>query len=119
LDLTDTVKQALANDVISEGHARALKGLENQKSQAAALQTVINLSLNVRQTEELVRKLKGKKPKKKVQPAPSPEVKEIEGRLRDALSTKVSIKHRKKGGSITIHYYSDEEFDNLIDKLTK
>jgi hypothetical protein len=33
------------------------------------------------------------------------------------LSTKVQLKHGKKGGSITIHYYSDEELNTLLDLL--
>jgi ParB family transcriptional regulator, chromosome partitioning protein len=59
LGLADAVKQALVDGKITEGHARALLMLSTQKAQTAALQTIMNLSLNVRQAEELVRKLTG------------------------------------------------------------
>jgi ParB family chromosome partitioning protein len=110
------VKGALAAGKISEGHARALKGLSHQ-SQSAALQTVINKELNVRQTEELARKLKGEKPEMKAQPPMDPSIVELQQRLQDNLGTKVSVKQGKNGGYINIFYYSDEELNALVDKL--
>jgi ParB family chromosome partitioning protein len=116
LELSMAVKGALAAGKISEGHARALKGLSHQ-SQSAALQTVINKELNVRQTEELARKLKGTRPTKKTKPPIDPSVVELQERLRDELGTKVKVNHGKKGGFINIFYYSDEELNALVDKL--
>jgi ParB family chromosome partitioning protein len=116
LDLSMAVKSALAAGDISEGHARALKGLSHQ-SQSAALQTVINKELNVRQTEELARKLKGTKPTPKTKPPIDPDIVELQQRLQDDLGTKVMVKHSKKGGHINIFYYSNEELDALVDKL--
>jgi ParB family chromosome partitioning protein len=118
LDLSMAVKGALAAGKISEGHARALKGLSHQ-SQSAALQTVINKELNVRQTEELARKLKGAKPAVKAKPPVDPGIVELQQRLQDDLGTKVKVKHGKKGGYINIFYYSDEELDALVDKLLR
>jgi ParB family chromosome partitioning protein len=46
-------------------------------------------------------------------------VADVESRLRASLGTKVSLKHTKKGGTLTIHYYSDEELDALLERLTK
>ena len=73
--------------------------------------------LNVRQTEELVRKLSGEKPVQIPKPEPNPEIKELEERLRSSLGTKVNLKHGRKGGTITIHYYSNEELDNLLQRF--
>jgi ParB family chromosome partitioning protein len=116
LDLSNAVKQALAEGIISEGHARALKGLSHQ-SQSAALQTVVKKELNVRQTEELARKLKGGRPPQQPKPPVDPSIRELEHRLRDELGTKVSLKHGKKGGHINIFYYSAEELNALVNKL--
>lgn len=118
LGLADAVKQALVDDVITEGHARALLMLSTQKAQTSALQTLINLSLNVRQAEELVRKLAGQKAVKARKPVRSADVNDVEKRLQNSLGTKVALKHGKKGGTLTIYYYSDEELDSLLDKLT-
>ena len=118
LSLADVVKQALVDGKITEGHARALLALSTQKAQASALQIVINLSFNVRQTEEYVRKLGGQKPIKAKKPSRNADVNDVEKRLQRSLGTKVALKHGKKGGTVTIYYYSGEELDALIDKLT-
>jgi ParB family chromosome partitioning protein len=118
LGLADVVKQALVDGKVTEGHARALLALSSQKAQASALQTVINLAFNVRQTEEYVRKLAGQKPVKAKKPGKSADVADVEKRLQHSLGTKVALKHGKKGGTVTIYYYSGEELDALLDKLT-
>jgi len=114
LNLPPSVQEALAAGKISEGHARSLLSLSSTQAQAAALQTILDKGLNVRQTEELVRKLSGEKPAQKPKPDPVPEIKALEERLRSSLGTKVNLKHGRKGGTITIHYYSDEELDGLL-----
>ena len=49
----------------------------------------------------------------------TPELKEIENKLRQSIGTKVSLRPTKNGaGSISIHYYSDEELESIIDKLS-
>jgi ParB family chromosome partitioning protein len=117
LGLSAKVKQALSDEQITEGHARALLGLTSAKAQEAALQTVLKLSLSVRQTEGLVRKLGGEKPKSKSKPRASADVLDIERKLRASLGTKVALKHGKNGGAMTIYYYSDEELDTLLERL--
>lgn len=118
LGLADAVKQALVDGKITEGHARALLTLSTQKAQAAALQTVLNLSMSVRQAEELVRKLTGVKPIQAKKPRRNVHLEDVEKRLQRSLGTKVTLKHGKKGGTVTIYYYSDEELDALLEKLT-
>jgi ParB family chromosome partitioning protein len=115
--LPDVVKNALIEGRISEGHARALLALLTSEAQTAALRTLLNQELNVRQTEELVRKLSGEKLSRKPKPAVVPEVAELEERLRSSLGTKVTVRSGRKGGTVTIHYYSDEELDALMGRL--
>jgi ParB family chromosome partitioning protein len=117
LKLPDAVKNALIEGHVSEGHARALLALPTPEAQVAALRTVIAQELNVRQTEELVRKLSGEKPSRKPKPAAVPEVAELEERLRTSLGTKVTLRSGPKGGTVTIHYYSDEELNALMGRL--
>ncbi len=119
LKLPDSVKNALIEGRISEGHARALLALPSAEAQSAALKTVLGQELNVRQTEQLVRKLSGEKPAAKPKPAPPPDVAELEERLRSSLGTKVVLRTGRKGGTLTIHYYSDEELDALMGRLLK
>jgi ParB family transcriptional regulator, chromosome partitioning protein len=117
LKLPEAVRKALADGRVSEGHGRALLALPSPQSQNAALQTVLLHQLNVRQTEELVRKLSGQKPVPAVKAVLSPEVSALEERLRSYLGTKVSLNRRRKGGTLVIHYYSDEELDDLLGKI--
>lgn len=118
LNLPDEAQEALAASRISEGHARALLGLPTPQAQLSALHTVLSQQLNVRQTEELVRKLTGVKPRSLPPVEVDPHFQELEERLRVKLGTRVTLRSGKKGGTITIHYYSDEELNGLIEKLT-
>jgi ParB family chromosome partitioning protein len=117
LKLPDVVKNALIEGRISEGHARALLALTTPEAQTVALHTLLKQEFNVRQTEELVRKLSGQKLSRKPRPAAAPEVSELEERLRSSLGTKVTLRSGRKGGTVTIHYYSNEELDALIGRL--
>lgn len=117
LNLPDQIQKSLAEGLISEGHARALLSLPNAKAQRAALSTILNLGLNVRQTEALVKKMNGERPPKKVKPESSPEVKALENRLRDFFGTRVNLNSRKNGGNLVIYYYSDEELNTILEKI--
>jgi ParB family transcriptional regulator, chromosome partitioning protein len=119
LKLPDKVKQALADEKITEGHARALLSLPTPQSQAAVLEIVVNKDLSVRQTESLVTKLMGLKTQDHGKTARNPEFTHLEKRLEESLGTRVNLNSHQKGGTITIHYYSDEELNNLIDRLLK
>ena len=117
LNLPDNVKESLVAGKISEGHARALLALPTEQAQTTALQSILKNDLNVRQTEELIRKLSGEKPKKQPVPIPNPEIKALEERLRQHLGTRVTLNQRGKGGTLTFHYYSDEELDTLLNLI--
>jgi ParB family chromosome partitioning protein len=114
LKLPEDVRQSLAKGDISEGHARALLSLPSPQAQSAALQTILKHDLNVRRTEDLVHKLLGQRPTTDAKPSRQPDVSFLEERLRQRLGTRVSLHPRKKGGTLVIHYYSEEELDALI-----
>jgi len=116
LRLPDGVKNALVEGRIFEGHARALLSLPTPEAQAAALRTILAKDLNVRQVEALVKKITGEKPKRSVK-FPSPEISEIEEKLRASLGTKVSLQAGKNGGRLTVYYYSEEELEAILVRL--
>lgn len=118
LKLPEKVQDALRSNLISEGHARTLLSLPNPQGQLAALQIIIERGLNVRQTEELVQKMTGHKEPSQKKPVYYAQVKQIEENLRDLLGTKVTLHYSPKGGSLVIHYYSDEELDSIIHKIS-
>lgn len=112
------VQEALLEGRISEGHARALLGLEQAEAQEAALKTVLKRELNVRQTEELVRRLLGlRQQEPRAAPEVSPETRALETRFREALGTKVNLTRKGDRGRIVIHFYSEEELDALYERI--
>ncbi len=118
LKLPQEARQALNNEKISEGHARALLGLASSQAQLAALQTILRTEMSVRQAEELIRKLSGVKPKPAaVKPSKSANIKSLEARLRERLGTKVSVSQTETGGTIIIHYYSEEELESILNQI--
>jgi ParB family chromosome partitioning protein len=119
LALDDQVKEALIQGLISEGHARALLGLGNPEGQVAALQTVIAREYTVRQTEDLVRRLLGERPARAEGDSlePEPEVRALQQRLVEHLGTKVRLQRGRRGGSLVIRFFSDEELNAVCDRI--
>jgi ParB family chromosome partitioning protein len=118
LELDQTVQAAVADGSISEGHARALGGLAPEQ-QGRLIRTVIEAGLSVRQTEELVRRLREPRATSLADPnkRSDPELERVEEDLRRSLGTKVTLARSRRGGRIIIEYYSDEELGQLYDRL--
>jgi ParB family chromosome partitioning protein len=116
LRLPAAVKSALAGGQISEGHARALLGLDQEDAQLRALKTVIKQRLNVRQTEELVRRMLTV-PQPRQEKSTSPETESLERTFRERLGTKVRLFRSKRGGKLIIHFYSEEELQAIYDVI--
>jgi len=117
LNLPEQVRRALAVNKISEGHARAILGLPAEQAQLAILSIIIRDQLNVRQTEALVKKMGGERLPKKPEPKQTPEVNELENRLRTFFGTKVNLNEGRSGGKLIIYYYSNEELNAILDKI--
>jgi ParB family chromosome partitioning protein len=118
LELHPDVQSALARGEITEGHARALGGLA-QEAQVRVLPTVLEQGLSVRQTEELVRRLREPRIVRAPESArpPDAELERVEEDLRRSLGTKVRLARSRRGGRIVIEYYSDEELARLYERL--
>lgn len=117
LTLPEKVRGALAEGKISEGHAKVLFMLSNEKAQLAVLEKILEKHLSVRQTEDLVHEYRGQRAARPPRAAPPAEIAALEERLRSHLGTRVTLRHGEKGGSLVIHYYSDEELNALISQI--
>jgi ParB family chromosome partitioning protein len=118
LDLEAVVQEALGDGHITEGHARALIGT-TPAMQRQLTDAIMSRGLSVRQTEELVRRLRERPAVVSKSEAPvDDEMERLEEDLRRALGTKVILSRSRKGGRIVIEYYSDEEFSRLFERLT-
>jgi ParB family chromosome partitioning protein len=115
--LDERVQQFIIEESLTEGHGRALLGLENHDDQYSAAQKVLDEGLSVRDTEHLVSTFH------KSRPAPrkikmDPYFKDIEKRLAKTMGTKVSLKPKAKNkGKIEIEYYSMEDLNRLLEYL--
>ena len=117
LELHPAVQEALAASLIREGHARALGGLPTEV-QAPAVTSVIADDLSVRQTEELVRRLREPRVERAtVAAAPDPDAERVEEDLRRSLGTKVRLTRTRRGGRIVIEFFGDEELARLYQRL--
>lgn len=122
LRLSEPVKEALITGKISEAHARALLGLEEEDLQVEALTLVLRRGLTVRQTEELVRRLliataDEEEPVAEDDPQ-ALYVQAMQQSLRDRLGTKVDVSRSRRGrGRLVIHFYSDEELQSVYEAI--
>ena len=104
---------------ITEGHARALGGLPLE-DQARVVGMVVDEGLSVRQTEELVRRLREPREPRSRRGAGARRPRPRAGRggpPRARSGTKVSLARSRRGGRIVIEYYSDEELARLYERL--
>lgn len=119
LKLSDEVQQMVIDDMISTGHARALLAVEDPEEQYNLAQKIFDEKLSVRDVEKLVKNLhkpaKTKKPDDKTLEAI---YQDIEEKLKQRLSTKVTVTSKGEGaGKIEIEFYNHEDLDRLIDLM--
>jgi len=117
LDTSEAVQDAVAQGLISEGHARAIGGAD-ATLQDELLRVVLQRDLSVRATEELVRRAR----QAPVEAAPGgetvdPDLERVEAHLRTILGTKVTLTSGSKGGRIIIDYYGPDELARLVERL--
>ncbi len=117
LRLPDDIKEALAAERISEGHARALLSLPSARLQRQALAIIEQRGLNVRQTEALVRQMQAEPQEPAAKAELSPQDQDAVDRFQQRLGTKVNLVRGKKGGRVVIHFYSEEELQAIYEAI--
>jgi ParB family transcriptional regulator, chromosome partitioning protein len=118
LKLPRHIQEDLATGVLSEGHARALLGLEKPADQLKARDAVVKRGLSVRETEALVRRLRGGSPARPGHPeTQDPNLAALEDQLRAVLGTKVRIVRDGKGGTLQINFFSDDDLTRIVEAI--
>lgn len=117
LDLDERVKSYLIDGIITEGHGRALLAVTNKHLQYELAKKVIDENLNVRQTEQLAKKLTNAQKKTKTTKTTKKNlfIEEYREKLTHVLGTKVNIKQGKNKGKIEIEYYSIDDLERIMD----
>jgi ParB family chromosome partitioning protein len=116
LKLPSEIKNDILEERLSMGHARAILSLDSNELMEQARQEILAKHLSVRETENLVKRLKTKRT---VRPKalPAPEITAVVDSLKRRFMTKVSIRQSGKGGKVEISYSSMDELTRIIEIL--
>jgi len=131
INLPEEIKEFVSRKLISAGHARVLLSIAGEKKRIDLARKILKEKLTVRETEDIVERLRLKRApseKKVAQKEKSPEVVELEEELQRILGTKVRIKSTGSGrlslvegekvrGKIEIEYYSLEDLERIVELL--
>ncbi len=119
LSLAKEVQEMISEGRLTSGHARTLITINDNQRQKELATQIIEKGLNVRDTEKLAAKEdKRSVPKKAAKSKDKPEVTDLVENLKMIFGTKIELQRGKDKGKIVIEYYSDEEFDRIIELLT-
>lgn len=122
LKLPEAVQDKVASGVLSFSHAKVLLALEHGEDVERAAKQILQLSLNVRQTETMVQNMlfpeRPDKPDQIIkQPVTDPNVREAQEKLQRALGLRVKIEDRNGRGRVIIEYGRLEDFDALMEMI--
>ena len=116
LKLPKNIQKGVMEGRLSMGHARVLVGVPNGADQRKLHALILQKGLSVRQAEDLIKKSKGKGKSKKA--IPDAYMQSLADSLKRSLGTKVDIVKKGKQGKVVIHFYSDDELDRLLERLS-
>jgi ParB family chromosome partitioning protein len=112
LELSHEVRELVDAKHLEMGHARALLTLE-PSMQAQAAREVVTRNLSVRETEQLVRRMKNPHTPKKHDP--DPDIQHLQDRLAEKLCARVKLTHNARGkGKLVIAYNSADELEGIL-----
>ena len=116
LDLPYEVQRSISEGKITEGHAKAILAVSNPEKQRALFDMILKNNLTVRQIEDKTKEISVRSHKRIVNI--DPEIKDLENKLMGILGTRVKVTKSGGGGKIIVEYYSKEELDNIIGKIS-
>jgi len=117
--LPEPIQTSIIEGTVSMGHARALLGAENSALQLTAWKAVVAKGMSVRETEEMVRRLKSEKktPRVSLKSSEATYLTSLSEELSRHLGTKVTIRKSGRQGRLEIEFYSNDDLDLLITRL--
>jgi len=120
LKLPAEIQLGLRTSQLSMGHARAIVNIEDEQTQSAIYRKIIDQQLSVRKIEEMVRDLKEAKTSKPAIGQEPTGHTQLEDQLNRYFDTPVQFRRSANGrGKIVITFRSDEELEQILEKLDK
>jgi ParB family chromosome partitioning protein len=120
LTLSNEIQGFLSRRLLSTGHAKVLLGVEDASQRSLLARRVIETGMSVREAEQEVRRLKkgkGGKGGKGLKPAEATAIRDLEKRLAEHLSARVTVQHGAKRGKLTIEYVGNDDLDRILEQL--
>jgi len=119
LKLPPKIQMAIKSGALTMGHAKAILSMDKEDAQIRLAERVVSEGLSVRETEALAQKPAAATPKKESQPAvavpqAAQSVGDIFGKY---FSGKISVKPKRNGGDIVLHYKNLEQLNVLLKAL--
>lgn len=108
LNLSDAIQKALIEEQISDGHARVLAGIREEKEKQRLLQKILKEKLSVREVESYSKTLKITK---------DIYIKNAVEELEEVIGSRVYTKGNDKSGTLCINYNSKGELEEILEKL--
>lgn len=119
LNLENSFQNLIREGQITSGHGRAILSLKLNTDRQKVVDLIINKTLSVRETEDLVKKLSIKNETKAPKREKPVEIQVTQNNLMDYFATKVNIKHGVKKGKIEIEYYGEDDLNRILDLMKK
>lgn len=116
LNLPLEMQRAIQEGKITEGHAKVLLSVASDEERQRIFKELVKNNLSVRSVEAQARKVSVKTHTRLLRKDAN--LRDKEERLQDALGTRVEIKKRGQEGTILVHFYSGEELQEIIRKIT-
>jgi ParB family chromosome partitioning protein len=117
LDLPYEVQKNLSDGKITEGHAKVLLSIKNPERQRYLAEETSAKGMSVRDLEEIVKQEESYKVKNTVRTI-DPELESYKKTVQEILGTPVAISGSKEKGKLAISFYSEEDLERLIKRLT-
>lgn len=116
LALPETIRLSLSTGSITMGHAKAILSLESKELQNKLNDLIIQKEMTVRDAEKESREIVKKK-KVSSKTKEDPNVQELKNKIEERFGTKADIVMAKKEGKIILHFYGEEDLENLLDLM--
>jgi ParB family chromosome partitioning protein len=118
LALPEHMLKALSEKRITEGHTRPLLMLADKpEEQEVLFKEILIKKITVREAERIARNVAVERARKKETLEKDTEMAEIEGKLNEALGTRVMIERREVGGKIVIDFFNNDDLHHLLQIL--
>ena len=116
-ELPEAVRQMLRDGRLTGGHGKALAGLKDPRQQLAVAQRAVEEKLSVRQTEQIIAAMKARNGAKKPNAELSPELSELQDKLRLRTGLRSRLTGNENAGKIVLQYSSRDELEHLNELL--